>query len=387
MATYKVIQDIEAEDKLVGPLSLRQFIYAGIGGFLGYLTVLAVMKHVPFLAAVFVPPALFCFFFAWPWSPDQPTEVWALARIRFYFKPRKRIWDQSGVKELVTITVPKRIEKTYTNGLSQNEVHSRLSALADTIDSRGWVIKNSNINLSTNTPYINPADSSDRLIGYDSIPQEVPAIDIQASDDIMDAQNNPIAHQFDEMISASEKAHRAEIVDRLREQPQAPAAAAQQQAQNDYWFLHEQAAAGQNPAAAASDVVFANPQVVQPGTNQSVGPVAADPTPDEMALAEHLREEHFDLPHNPYSHLKTIQPVDHNAPYPIPAPPTPAQVQLTAAAPIPVPTQNPVPPSTDAAILNLANNNDLNVATIAREAQKAREPKQSPEDEVVISLR
>ena len=29
MATYKVIQDIEAEDKLIGPLTLRQFIYAG----------------------------------------------------------------------------------------------------------------------------------------------------------------------------------------------------------------------------------------------------------------------------------------------------------------------------------------------------------------------
>jgi hypothetical protein len=35
MATYKVIQDIEAEDKLVGPLSLKQFIFALIAIFLG----------------------------------------------------------------------------------------------------------------------------------------------------------------------------------------------------------------------------------------------------------------------------------------------------------------------------------------------------------------
>jgi hypothetical protein len=41
---------------------------------------------------------------------------------------------------------------------------------------------------------------------------------------------------------------------------------------------------------------------------------------------------------------------------------------------------------TDAAILNLANNNDLDVATLARQAKKARNP-EPPEDEVVISLR
>ncbi len=28
MATYKVLQDIEAEDKLLGPLTLKQFIFA-----------------------------------------------------------------------------------------------------------------------------------------------------------------------------------------------------------------------------------------------------------------------------------------------------------------------------------------------------------------------
>jgi len=40
MATYKVIQDIEAEDKLVGPLTLRQFIYAAIAAICGYLSFL-----------------------------------------------------------------------------------------------------------------------------------------------------------------------------------------------------------------------------------------------------------------------------------------------------------------------------------------------------------
>src|SRR5262245_43987443 len=99
MASYKVIQDIEAEDKLVGPLSLRQFIYAGIAALCGYLSFFSLSKGLGLLLFIFVPPMLFTGFFAFPFGRDQPTEVWALAKIRFFLKSRKRIWDQSGVKD------------------------------------------------------------------------------------------------------------------------------------------------------------------------------------------------------------------------------------------------------------------------------------------------
>src|SRR3954470_14920168 len=122
MATYKVIQDIEAEDKLLGPLTLRQFSYAGITVFFLWLSYFVVIHHAAFLIAFIAPFALFSGFLAFPWSREQPTELWALARIRFILKPRKRVWDQSGLKELITITVPKRIEHIYTDGLSQTEV-------------------------------------------------------------------------------------------------------------------------------------------------------------------------------------------------------------------------------------------------------------------------
>src|SRR5487761_512815 len=142
MATYKVLQDIEAEDKILGPLTLRQFIYALACAAFLYICFISLSQHATYLLAIFLPPALFTGFFAYPFGRDQPTEVWALAKIRFLFLPRQRIWDQSGVKELVTITVPKKVERILTNGLSETEVQSRLQALANTIDSRGWAIKN-----------------------------------------------------------------------------------------------------------------------------------------------------------------------------------------------------------------------------------------------------
>ncbi|MGI9027269.1 MAG: PrgI family protein, partial [Candidatus Saccharimonadales bacterium] len=118
MATYKVIQDIEAEDKFLGPLTLKQFIFGASAIFFGYLGVYAVTQGAAFLLTVFAPPTLLGLFLAIPWNKDQPTEVWVLAKLRFRVKPRSRIWDQAGLEELVTITVPKVIEISKTDGLN-----------------------------------------------------------------------------------------------------------------------------------------------------------------------------------------------------------------------------------------------------------------------------
>lgn len=360
MASYKVIQDIEAEDKLVGPFSLRQFIYVCIAVFLGYLSFISVAKGAAWTLIVLVPPMLFCMFFAWPWTPDQPTEVWALARLRFYLKPRKRVWDQSGIKELVTITVPKRIEKIYTNGLSQTEVQSRLQALATTIDSRGWAIKNVNVNMGATV--MPGAYTSDRLLDpLTAFPQAVSDNDVTASDDILDERNNPVASQFDHMIDASTQAHRQKIMARLQQDgatvPTSPTA--------NGWFMSQ-------PTAAAAPIAttMTNPNPIQPLTQfqqQAPAVPAVNPSAaDESLISEHLRERQQAQQYS-QSHMRNI--------VPDPAPQQPVQPQAAS---------KPVPAQPDAAILKLAGNNDLNVATLAREAKKAKAG--DLDNEVVVTL-
>jgi hypothetical protein len=358
MATYKVLQDVEAEDKLVGPLTLRQFIYGGIAVFCFYISFILITKGVGFLVIAFLPPGLFCAFFAFPWGRDQPTEVWALAKIRFYLKPRRRIWDQSGIKELVTITAPKHVEKVYTNGLSQTEVRSRLNALANTIDSRGWAIKNVNVNLSTPATLATLPEQSDRLVDMSSMPQEVSNIDVTASDDMLDAYSNPIAQQFDVMLTKSAQEHRQDIVQRL-ENPGASDNGTQPPA--DYWFLNQPTAPGQT---APVDAAYVKPQVVFPGADDTTAAAipAAEPTETEEALMARIKAQ--EQPHKAaYSHLKTIRPLNEQA-----------EGRQT--------TTPPVTPAPDPAKIELARNNDLNISTIARLANK----KEPPEDEVVISL-
>lgn len=367
MATYKLIQDIEAEDHILGPLSLRQFIFALISVFCFYICFILITRHIQFLLALFLPPALFAGFFAIPFGRDQPTEVWALAKLRFWFKPRKRIWDQSGVKELVTITVPKKIERVLTDGLSQGEVQSRLKALANTIDSRGWAIKNVNVSAFSQPDALSGV-VSDRLIDVSAVPQEVPNYEVLAADDVLDEVNNPIARQFDQMIAQSSQVHRQQIVDQLNSPvitqpvPQPSASSGQQASEPaDYWFMNGTA---------------------NPLQTKSVSPVPAqDATPDEAAfVADHLKAQN-DTNHATNSHLRTLQPLGDQ---------TAATVSVSQSQQLqPVDSVDPVAPMTaptDPAILNLANNNDLNVATLAREAYKVKN-NDEPQDEVVISLR
>lgn len=362
MATYKVIQDIEAEDKLVGPLTLRQFIYAAISAICLYLSFLSVTHHATFLLAIFLPIAAVFAFFAFPWGQDQPTEIWALAKIRFLIKPRRRIWDQSGVKELVTVTVPKAVERHLTNGLNQEEVVSRLQALAHTIDSRGWAIKNVNVNLAD--PMSMQPEQSDRLVTVSSFPQEVSSIDVRASDDILDPSANPIAQQFETMINASTTAHHQQLIAQMQ-QP-APAAPPQtptgQAPANNYWFT--------SPTQTTQPVYTPPVTPVMPALQQ---PVAATPTPEEEALIAKLKQENASQS-VAYGHLKTLK--------------TPEQLaeearQKAAQQAAEQASKPPVTPGAQAAIMDLASNDDLDVATIARQAHKATG---QSEDEVIISL-
>lgn len=377
MSTYKVIQDIEAEDKILGPLTLRQFIFGLSAALMYYLSFIVLTKHAAFLLVVFLPPALFATFFAIPFGGDQPTEIWALAKIRFMFKPRRRIWDQGGIKELVTVTAPKKVEEMRTDGLSQGEIRSRLSALANTIDSRGWAVKNVNLNLSAQPQVIANDPDSDRLIGVDNLPQDVPTTDIQAADDIMDEQNNPIAHQFDQMIAASTQAHRQQIMSMMSNSTNSTSASNNNSttAPADYWFLSQPVVP---PKLEPNQAMFGTTSVAPSSTGGAQSGViqAADPTAEEEAIAEHVRAEHA-KPSAAYAHLKTIQPLGTQASDTTGA--APANIAQSA-----VPT--PVTAQPNPAILELANNNDLSVATLARQANK-KGPESPDEGEVVIALR
>jgi hypothetical protein len=351
MATYKVIQDIEAEDHILGPLSLRQFIFALIAVFFFYISFLLATKGAAFLDVVFIPPALFFGFFAVPFGRDQPTEVWALAKIRFFLKPRRRIWNQSGIKELVTITVPRKIERQLTDGLTQYEVQSRLKVLANTLDTRGWAVKNSFVPQIT-MPSANV--DSERLLDINAVAQPSDVLPDEA--DVMDDLTSSTAQHFAQMIDASSKTHHQQLVDQMNAPGTPPPSPGGNQ-----WFMPT---GGSGPAPSSQP---------EPPTVYAPDVEPGNETDEEAELSSKIKA-HQQAQQLESNNLRTLQPISDQ---PSPSNDGPLNDQPSATAPL---TDQP-----DPAILSLANSDDLSVQAIAHEAKRAKGD-DSDQNEVVISL-
>ena len=276
MAQYKVIQDIEAEDKLLGPLSLRQFIYAAITIALGFVAFQIFMSPIWPIGFIFLPPALFFGLLAAPFGAQQSSEIWLLAKIRFFLKPRRRIWDQSGLKELVTITVPKKIEKQLTKGYSTDEVQSRLKALAETLDTRGWAVKN-----ATAPVY---GGGSDRLLDIGETTTQRVTTDVTS--DIMDISNSPRAQAMDAMIQKSAQQHRSKVIENVQKYASSTPAT---NLSNDDTVLTAQLLASKQAARASEphNIVPRLQNNTQPQSpKQGLPPVTATPDPAILNLVE-----------------------------------------------------------------------------------------------------
>lgn len=338
MAVYKVPQDVEADDKLIGPFSFRQFIYLIIA-----IIAIALAWGLAqlFIGLAIIPLPIIILFgaLALPLRKDQPMEIYLAAVVSFYLKPRKRLWQPDGIQSLVEITAPKVVEVQRMKNLSQNEAEQRLSYLANIVDTGGWAVRG----------VANPSP--------DSAMQNDVYYAAQQTEDVLDT-GSEVAQSFETMISQSDAKRREEMVARMH-QPQ-PAVPAPPPIPNPYADL----SASPQPAASSAP----DPHLTY------------DPYPTSM-------------------HQSVLNPIGSPTapqaqPQPAPAVPAAPPPQTPAAAPPPTnPTVNPAPTTSETVvspdIISLANNSDLSIETIAHEANRIheKEEKKLPEDEVVISLR
>ena len=194
MSVYKVPQDVEAEDKLLGPFSFRQFVFLiiaviGIAIAYGLSTILLPLAIIP------VPIILFFGALALPLKKDQPMEVYLAAVISFMLKPKKRLWQPDGIERLVEVIAPKVEEKTYGNNYDQAEVQRRLSYLANLVDSQGWSIRG-----------VNNPNSSMRADLFN---------EGQAANDILD-ENSATAQNINHLINQSDVRRRQEVIQKMQ---------------------------------------------------------------------------------------------------------------------------------------------------------------------------
>ena len=390
MAVYKVPQDVEADDKLIGPFSFRQFIYLIIVAIAGAA---AFGLSQLFLPLVIIPFPIIIFFgaLALPLRKDQPMETYLSAVVSFYFlKSRRRMWSPDGIDSFITIIPPKNEDIRRTKDFGEDEASRRLGYLSELVDSHGWSVRGAGV------PAPDTAMKED--LYYES----------QSTPDVLDTDNDQsrrLTQGLEQSAAATHQQARQNMYT-----PPAPVATATAPLA-DVPAADPFAANQYQPATPyVSDIPAGIPPVAVPEAPSAVvssvtvpEPAPAAPSQEELdiiAYAQSLTQKATETPKDqpvtsPSGQLSSdAQPITssespdlqlhHDTP-----PPAPVYVQSTSAT-----------PESDATIRqaqervrelqDLAGRDDLSVQTISAEAKRREEHKAkvlTGKDEVTISFR
>ncbi len=327
MAQYKVPQDVEADDKLLGPFTFRQFVYllitAALVGILIFL-----FQLFPVLAIIPLPFIALFGALALPLKKDQPMETYLAAVVSYYLKPRTRTWTPGQKETTIQITAPKIVEDKKTRDITGEEATHRLSFLADIVDTQGQAVNAFN----------------------NSVMRDDLAAEAASTVDMFE--NN----RFDTLNIAIEQ---------------------NQQARHDELMKKMRSAIADNAAFSKVDVApMPKPKATTPQpavqAQPVTQPVQSQPQPQVNDPTQ------FKIPNMPAPVVQKDV-LD-----------SPVVVKPTAPQPAPQPkpesnsSKNTTANQPKSDMINLANNADYSVATIAKEAKRINERKD--EGEVFVSL-
>lgn len=217
MGQYKVPQDVEAEDKIIGPLTMRQFIYAVLGA-MYFGIIFTIFRQVPALIIlVGLPPTMLLAMLAFYRRQGQPFEALFLALVNFFVKPRERIWLKEPLVDAFKIEAPKATVEAVRR--DPNEVRGQLEKLAQIVDTRGMATKQPEVQ----EPHVQSVaiNMEDRLTTAPDMLEtavvDAASNEVTLKDDILDFKHNPSAHNLSILIENSVHDVRMEALEKMRQ--------------------------------------------------------------------------------------------------------------------------------------------------------------------------
>ena len=136
---YSVPQFIEVEDKIIGPLTIKQFLYI-LGG-VGVLFVVWILA--PSIQVFLVPavPILGLFLaLAFYKVNGRPFVNFLQASVKYFIHPKVRLWQREFTEsDIRTDFGKKRKEKKDLPEVGKKVPHSRLQKLSNILDTEGGV--------------------------------------------------------------------------------------------------------------------------------------------------------------------------------------------------------------------------------------------------------
>lgn len=139
---FKVPQNVDMEDKIVGPLTLIQFMELIFAGLIFY----ACLRYGGVILTVFVgvPVLLLGVALAFIKVQDQPFSHFALALVQFMVRPKFRVWKKDATLERIAVptaadpTQRKEALATQAEALANRQTtRSQLQELSRALDTQG----------------------------------------------------------------------------------------------------------------------------------------------------------------------------------------------------------------------------------------------------------
>jgi len=127
---FKVPQNVQREDKIVGPLTLRQLIICGVGGGIAYAIYVSLGKE--YLWITWLPPVaiigLITVLFAFVKPLDMDFSRFLAVYLEFVLLPQKRLWVQSSAEVITSM---------YNTGLkTKDKEEKKAEAKADAMSDK-----------------------------------------------------------------------------------------------------------------------------------------------------------------------------------------------------------------------------------------------------------
>jgi len=135
MAQYQVPQFIEAEDRIIGPLTLKQFLYLAFAG--AFLFVFWFLFAFYIWIIIALPIAALAATFAFLKINDRPFVYFFLAFMKYFTRPKLYIFSGATEKVKPETAVPSEPSSVPQSGASAGEKNitpSKLKELAIKLD-------------------------------------------------------------------------------------------------------------------------------------------------------------------------------------------------------------------------------------------------------------
>ncbi len=112
---FQIPQFIEVENKIVGPLTIKQFLYLAVaGGFSFMLYFILQLWLWLILTAIFGAIAVSLAFIKYN---GQPLERIALSAFGFFWRPRFYLWQRASEEKVISIEEKRKTLADYFSGM------------------------------------------------------------------------------------------------------------------------------------------------------------------------------------------------------------------------------------------------------------------------------